>query len=64
LLGLVAEELNELDRIGQRQLEIYDVPLDSLRDESHRGADDYKLPLVETGFIEVPQAASDPRILP
>ncbi len=61
-MSLVAQEVRHLDLIGQPQLQVHEVALDLLRNESHRGSDDREFALVETGLVEVPKAASNLRI--
>jgi hypothetical protein len=59
LPGLFAQEVRQLDLIGQLQLDVDEIALDLLGNESHRRADYDELPLIDAGVIEVPQPAPD-----
>src|SRR5581483_11020264 len=58
-LGLAPEEAHELGEVGDHELDVDDVPLDLLRDELDRRADDDELPAGEAELVQVAEPPAD-----
>src|SRR5207249_703756 len=61
---LALEEPDQLEEIGNRQLDVDDGALDLLGDELDRRADDQELATVEAELVQVTQPPTDVRRLP